>query len=206
MCTSTTDRAFPGLLAGATAVCIVCYVIPVALHLKIYFSPGAYKGLHSQQGAGGTLSAPLLQVTNYDSMSHCVLFSFKHACALAPTWRLLLASVSMVSWYLQEGPCPCGGCEEGKEGGPCSCRQQEPDYRRVGEVGSHNACMGGHTLGGPAGQQYQAHSAWRQARWRKLRESLEEVVLPVAVVLLGVGFSVAALWVSLSQALWPKPS
>ena len=34
----------------------------------------------------------------------------------------------------------------------------------------------------------------------------QEVVLPVVVAVLGVGFSVAALWVSLSTALWPKPN
>jgi hypothetical protein len=47
----------------------VCYVIPVALHLKIYFSPGGYRSLQEQpqqqllaQGSQD-LQAPLLQVT-----------------------------------------------------------------------------------------------------------------------------------------------
>ena len=37
-------------------------------------------------------------------------------------------------------------------------------------------------------------------------EVVQEVVVPVVVVVLGVGFSVAALWVSLSSALWPAPN
>ena len=51
-------------LAGATAVCVVCYVIPVALHLRIYFSPGGYQTLRQQQQAAEAacgIAAPLLQ-------------------------------------------------------------------------------------------------------------------------------------------------
>ena len=40
----------------------------------------------------------------------------------------------------------------------------------------------------------------------KAREGLEEVVLPVLVVVLGVGFSLAALYVSLVSAIWPDMS
>ena len=43
----------------------------------------------------------------------------------------------------------------------------------------------------------------RRAWWRRCRECLSEVLLPVTVVVLGVGFSLAALWVSLSKMLWP---
>jgi hypothetical protein len=42
---------------------------------------------------------------------------------------------------------------------------------------------------------------WRQQYW----ECVSEVVLPVTVVVLGVGFSLAALWVSLAKMLWPQP-
>ncbi len=45
--------------AGATAVCIVCYVIPVALHLKIY-SCGSYAEEDGKEFGG--LHVPLLQV------------------------------------------------------------------------------------------------------------------------------------------------
>ena len=42
---------------------------------------------------------------------------------------------------------------------------------------------------------------------RKACELVQEVVLPVCVVVLGVGFSLAALYVALASALWPdKPS
>ena len=40
----------------------------------------------------------------------------------------------------------------------------------------------------------------------KARECLEELVLPVLVVVLGVGFSLAALYVSLASAIWPDMS
>lgn len=43
----------------------------------------------------------------------------------------------------------------------------------------------------------------REGKWLEL---FNEVVAPVVVVVLGVGFSLAALWVSLSAALWPAPS
>ncbi|KAK9906824.1 hypothetical protein WJX75_008674 [Coccomyxa subellipsoidea] len=46
-------------VTGATAVCIVCYVIPVALHLKIYCSQGGYAQL--DRVATNGLHAPLLQ-------------------------------------------------------------------------------------------------------------------------------------------------
>lgn len=64
----------------------------------------------------------------------------------------------------------------------------------------------GAAVGGQARQQ---SGSCRGRRWqvlRSCRETLQEVVLPVAVAVLGVGFSVAALWVSLVAALWPKPS
>ena len=61
------------MLAGATAVCIVCYVIPVALHLKIYFRPGAYKGLHQHQDAVNSMSAPLLQVCTLASLNQTIV-------------------------------------------------------------------------------------------------------------------------------------
>ena len=42
-------------------MCIVCYVIPVALHLKIYMSPGGYGPRPQCAGAEDSLSAHLLQ-------------------------------------------------------------------------------------------------------------------------------------------------
>ena len=45
-------------------MCIVCYVIPVALHLKIFFSPGGYRTLQQREHAPDATSgvtAPLLQ-------------------------------------------------------------------------------------------------------------------------------------------------
>ena len=42
--------------------------------------------------------------------------------------------------------------------------------------------------------------------FRRAKECLEEVVLPVLVVVLGVGFSLAALYVSLVSAIWPDMS
>ena len=42
---------------------------------------------------------------------------------------------------------------------------------------------------------------------RKACELVQEVVLPVCVVVLGVGFSLAALYVALASAIWPdRPS
>jgi len=38
---------------------------------------------------------------------------------------------------------------------------------------------------------------------RKVWEIVREVVLPILVVVLGVGFSVAALYVALASAIWP---
>ena len=43
----------------------------------------------------------------------------------------------------------------------------------------------------------------RKGGWQ---EVVQEVAVPIIVVVLGVGFSVAALWVSLSTALWPAPN
>ena len=48
------------LIAGATAVCIVCYVIPVALHLKLHFSKCGYQLLEAAESPH--LAEPLLQV------------------------------------------------------------------------------------------------------------------------------------------------
>lgn len=48
------------LVAGATAVCIVCYVIPVALHLKLYLSKSGYQLLEAAESP--QLAEPLLQV------------------------------------------------------------------------------------------------------------------------------------------------
>ncbi len=42
--------------------------------------------------------------------------------------------------------------------------------------------------------------------FRKAKECLEELVLPMLVVVLGVGFSLAALYVSLASAIWPDMS
>ena len=47
--------------AGATAVCIVCYVIPVALHLKLYLSNSGYQLLEAAESPH--LAEPLLQVS-----------------------------------------------------------------------------------------------------------------------------------------------
>ena len=41
---------------------------------------------------------------------------------------------------------------------------------------------------------------------RKAREIVQEVVLPVLVVVSGVGFSLAALYVALASAIWPDMS
>ena len=41
---------------------------------------------------------------------------------------------------------------------------------------------------------------------RKACEIVQEVVLPVLVVVLGVGFSLAALYVALASAIWPDMS
>ena len=47
-------------------------------------------------------------------------------------------------------------------------------------------------------------AATRRDRWQRMRECVSEVVVPVVVVLLGVGFSVAALWVAFAKAVWPQ--
>ena len=104
---------------------------------------------------------------------------------------------------MQDGPCNGGGRELGKDEGACCCTEEEPDCSRIGGVVAKHLCAERQNLD-VAGQRQRLRTAWQRARWRKLRKSWEEVVLPVAVVLLGGGFSVAALWVSLSQALWPK--
>ena len=53
------------LPAGATAVCIVCYVIPVALHLKLYLSKSGYQLLEAAESP--SLAEPLLQVPHHSS-------------------------------------------------------------------------------------------------------------------------------------------
>ncbi len=58
--------------------------------------------------------------------------------------------------------------------------------------------------GGPGSSaQTEVQSSRRTGGWLEL---FHEVVVPIIVVVLGVGFSVAALWVSLSTALWPAPN
>ena len=44
--------------AGATSVCIVCYVIPVALHLKLYLSKSGYQLLEAAESP--KLAEPLI--------------------------------------------------------------------------------------------------------------------------------------------------
>ena len=72
----------------------------------------------------------------------------------------------------------------------CSCGAS-------GEAGSSDR-VAERELGGTA---LPSRRGWRQ----RCGECVSEVLLPVIVVLLGVGFSLAALWVSLSKVLWPQP-
>lgn len=45
-----------------------------------------------------------------------------------------------------------------------------------------------------------------RGRLERFREVVQELVLPVVVVVLGVGFSLAALYVALASAIWPDMS
>ena len=76
-------RLFP----GATAVCIVCYIIPVALHLKIYYSSGGYTQPQPQAVETNGLHAPLLQVSMAPSM-RCLQYLLWHSPSLqrSMTW------------------------------------------------------------------------------------------------------------------------
>ncbi|CAL8462502.1 g2035 [Coccomyxa elongata] len=134
-------------VTGATAVCIVCYVIPVALHLKIYYSPGGY------------------------------------------TQPQRLEAHGLHQALLQNG---IEGIREEKLAGPSSSEE-----RCRGEVGPTLPEAGSSSVAGEEGVR-RGMGGWREVG--------QEVVLPVLVAVLGVGFSVAALWVSLSTALWPKPN
>lgn len=51
-----------------------------------------------------------------------------------------------------------------------------------------------------------SHSRQQSLSLQKAAELVQEVVLPILVVVLGVGFSLAALYVSLSSAIWPDSS
>ena len=65
------------------------------------------------------------------------------------------------------------------------------------EAGAGEASSSGMTRHG--GTARLGQSAW----CRRCRECLSEVLLPVTVVVLGVGFSLAALWVSMRRMLEP---
>ena len=81
---------------------------------------------------------------------------------------------------------------EEKLAGPSSSEE-----RCRGEVGLTLAEAGSSSVAGEEGVR-RGTCGWREVG--------QEVVLPIIVAVLGVGFSVAALWVSLSTALWPKPN
>ncbi|CAK0750260.1 hypothetical protein CVIRNUC_001976 [Coccomyxa viridis] len=143
-------------VTGATAVCIVCYVIPVALHLKLYLSKSGYQLLEAAESP--SLAEPLLQGTQEGE-----------AKALAEQLEALQDSIGDIMNGVEA---PCSASEEGQG------RAQSGSPRRDSS----------------------------RLSFRKAKECLEELVLPMLVVVLGVGFSLAALYVSLASAIWPDMS
>ena len=71
----------------------------------------------------------------------------------------------------------------------------------ISEIISGSEASG--SRGGETRDQLQSSGRRGCCSRQRLLEVLQEVVLPLFVVLLGVGFSVAALYVSLASALWP---
>ena len=130
--------------AGASAVCVVCYVIPVAMHLLLYCRAPGYQTLANAGTTRRALTQPLLPGSPSEALS-------------AP-------GATKESFWAQPGVAaaqPAGGAARGSE----------PAVRRAG------GCWQGLSM---------------VAEW------LGEVALPVSVVLLGIGFSVAALIVAVT--------
>jgi sodium-coupled neutral amino acid transporter 11 len=130
--------------AGASAVCIVCYVIPVAMHLLLYARDPGYKTLADAGRTPSALVQPLL--------------SSSQASPSAP---------------LAAPPAPARKDAAGPD------RDCPPalDEGAGAAVAAREPCAG-------------------RGRAARCVEFLGEVALPLAVVGLGIGFSMAALFVA----------
>ncbi len=129
--------------AGASAVCIVCYVIPVAMHLLLYARDPGYKTLADAGRTPSALAQPLLS---------------SQASPSAP----LTAPPAPAR---KDGAGPDRDCPPAlEEGAGAAAAAREPGAGR----GRAARCL----------------------------EFLGEVALPLTVVGLGIGFSVAALFVA----------
>lgn len=139
-------------MAGASAVCVVCYVIPVAMHLLLYLRDSGYQTLANAGTTPRALTQPLLPGSPSEALS-------------AP-------GATKESFWAQPGVAaaqPAEGVARGRE--PAVPGGADAVARRGG------GCWQG---------------ICRAAEW------LGEVALPVSVVVLGIGFSVAALIVAVT--------
>ena len=125
-------------------MCVVCYVIPVAMHLLLYFRAPGYQTLAKAGTTPRALTQPLLPGSPSEALS-----------APGATKELFWAQPGEAAAQPAEGV----------------ARGSESAVRRGG------GCWQGLS---------------RVAEW------LGEVALPVSVVLLGIGFSVAALIVAVT--------
>ena len=133
-------------------MCVVCYVIPVAMHLMLYLRDAGYQTLANAGTSPRALTQPLLP----DSPSEAL-------CAPGATKE---------SFWAQPGDAAAHRAEAGALGGGSAAPSGAAAAARRG-----GGCWQGFS---------------RVAEW------LGEVALPVGVVVLGIGFSVAALIVAVA--------
>lgn len=157
-------------VTGATAVAIICYVIPIYIHFRVMQQQSAStKGSARKPacGASGASAATTARTTKQDGSSATPLAS-QHS--ESPSTRVLGAvSVDMV-------------CERGDDSGDAGPECQQPLLQPPAAAGERAASGSGRRF----------HGGW-----------IHTVVMPIFVLLLGVGFSVAAIFVAVQQMLYP---
>ena len=138
--------------AGASAVCVVCYVIPVAMHLLLYLKDPGYQTLATAGTSPRALTQPLLPGS--------------------PSEALCAPGATKETFWAQPGDAALQSA-----GGPAHRSELAVPGGEVAAARRGGGCWQGFS---------------RVAEW------LGEVALPVGVVLLGIGFSVAALIVAVA--------
>jgi hypothetical protein len=155
-------------VVGATAVCVVCYVIPVFIQLQLYRRRRRKAKRRWQQ-----VSVLHLQTGSQLATTPC-------ADAGLCVWQPDSVSVlGLLPWPLLQA------------------HSADQEAQLAAGLLAHEAAPAGDGAGPPqaaaaapaVSPRMPSSSGW---------EVLQEVVLPVFILLLGVGFSIAALWVAVS--------
>lgn len=156
-------------VVGATAVCVVCYVIPVFIQLQRYRRQRRRAKRRWQQVSEVRPQTGLQFAT---ALCRCAV---TQACAHAsPTVSLCVLGM----------PCPL-----------LQAHLADQEAQLAAGLLAHEAAPVGDAAGfDPAGVPALSPRMPPSSAW----EVLQEVVLPVFILLLGVGFSIAALWVAVS--------